>query len=199
MQKSHSREAEAAIAAIVEQRAQADAEYRRSLSTEAVEAERKAAEYPPGRDQGRAADRIAAAAGAGRRHRSAARGPHDRRRGHPGAVPARAGSRRQPDRDRGDAVEPRHRLRLCRAGRRDQGRHLQLHQIRPAARQGAQRLAGCDQPRPSARRLGQDARRRRRHERAGGARNSSTPPGSRSTGPRCRSTTSWSASPRAWR
>jgi hemolysin D len=45
VQKSHSREAEAAIAAIVEQRAQADAEYRRSLSTEAVEAERKAAEY----------------------------------------------------------------------------------------------------------------------------------------------------------
>ncbi|MGA2043243.1 MAG: HlyD family type I secretion periplasmic adaptor subunit [Roseiarcus sp.] len=45
VQKSRSREADAAIAAIVEQRAQAEAEYRRTLSAEAVEAERKAAEF----------------------------------------------------------------------------------------------------------------------------------------------------------
>jgi hemolysin D len=45
VQKSRSVEAAAAIAAIVEARAQAEAEYRRALSTESVEAERKAAEF----------------------------------------------------------------------------------------------------------------------------------------------------------
>ena len=33
-------------------------------------------------------------------------------------------------------------------GSRDQGRHLQFHPIRPAARPGAQRLAGRHHPRP---------------------------------------------------
>jgi hemolysin D len=43
IQKSRSREADAALAAITETRAQAGAEYRRTLSSELVEAERKAA------------------------------------------------------------------------------------------------------------------------------------------------------------
>lgn len=42
VQESHLREAEAALAAIVETRAQAEAEYHRTLSSELVEAERKA-------------------------------------------------------------------------------------------------------------------------------------------------------------
>jgi hemolysin D len=45
VQKSHSHEAEAAIAAIVEARAQTEAEFRAKLFAESVEAERKAAEF----------------------------------------------------------------------------------------------------------------------------------------------------------
>ena len=48
---------------------------------------------------------------------------------------------RQPYGDRGHDLQPRYRLRARRAGGRDQDRHLQLHQIRPGARAGAIGLA----------------------------------------------------------
>jgi hypothetical protein len=53
------------------------------------------------------------------------------------------GAGRQPPRDRGDGVEPRHRLCRARSGSRDQDRDLQLHALRPVAREGAERFAGC--------------------------------------------------------
>ena len=55
MQKSRLQEAEAAVAAIRETRAQAEAEYRRTLSDDLAEAERKASGVGAGPGQGRAA------------------------------------------------------------------------------------------------------------------------------------------------
>ena len=101
-----------------ETRAQAAAEYRRTLL-------RRARRRPStrrrglraGSDQGRAADQAAAPHRAGRRRRAAARGAHDRRRRDAGADAAGGRAARQPSRDRGHGVEPRHRLRPSRARR----------------------------------------------------------------------------------
>jgi hypothetical protein len=141
IQNSRLREADAALAAISETRAQAAAEYRRTLSSELVEAERKVA--------GLSQDLIKAEQ---RTRLQLLTAPVDgvvqqlavqHRRGRDsGAIIARRCAAGQPSGDRGNGIEPRHRLRACRTGRRDQGRHLQFHTVRPAARPSGERVAG---------------------------------------------------------
>ena len=117
-QKQADAEADAAIGAIERDRAAGRGRVSPQRSTtDLAKAEREGRRAAPGRDQGRAADQAAAAHRAGRRRRAAARGPHRRRRGDAGAAAARRRAGRQPPRDRGDGVEPRHRLRPAPARR----------------------------------------------------------------------------------
>ena len=201
VQQSHKNEAEAAFQALIEQRAQAVFEYRHSLADDLVKADAKAA--------GLTQDLIKAARKTGLQRLTApVDGTVQQLAVHTvgGVVtPAQplAGRRagRQPSRDRGDGVEPRHRLRPSRPGRRDQDRHLQLHPLRPAAWRSRDCVAGRDQPRQAAGRAQRAADRADKDTAASTerARSSSMPRASRSTGPQCRSTTSWSTSPPAWR
>ena len=89
VQRSHLKEAEAAVAAIRETRIQAVAEYRKSLSDDLAKSEQKANGLA--RDLIKAQQRTQASAAdvTGRRRRAAACGPHRRRRGHAGAIAAR--------------------------------------------------------------------------------------------------------------
>ena len=137
VQKSHLQEAEAAAAAIRETRGQAVAEYRHTLSDELAKAEQKAGGLAQDLIKAEQKTTAAATDRAGRRRGAAARDPHRRRRRHARAGAAGDRAQRQPAGNRGDGVEPRHRLRPSRTGRRDQDRYLQFHPLRPAARRGA--------------------------------------------------------------
>ena len=140
MQQSHLHEAEAALPAVVEQRQQAVEEYRRTRLGELATAEAKAA--------GLAQDVVKASKNSRLKIlRAPVDGTVQQLAVHTvggGAGAARGGAARQPARDRGDGAELRCRLCPRRAGGRDQGRHLQFHQIRAVARLRTQCLEGCD-------------------------------------------------------
>ena len=110
VQKSHLREADAAVAAIAETRGQAAAEFRRTLSDELVKAEQKANGLAQNLDQGRAEDQASAVDRSRGRCGAAARNPHGRRRGDPCPASDDGRTERQPAGNRGHGVEPRHRL-----------------------------------------------------------------------------------------
>ena len=137
VQKSKYQEADAAVAALTETRAQTAAEYRRTRFEELAKAEQKAA--------GLAQDVIKAEQ---RTKLQVLTAPVDgvvqQLAVHtiggvvtPGAGAARRGAARQPSRNRSHGVEPRHWLRPCRPEGRGQGRYLQLHPLWAAARRGA--------------------------------------------------------------
>ena len=147
VQKSHQQEAEAAVAAIRETRNQAEAEYRHSLSDDLAKAEQKAS--------GLAQDLIKAEQ---RTRLQLLTAPVD------GMVQQLAihtvGGVVTPAQSLLVVVPSDSRLEIeamvsnsdigfVHAGQeaRDQGRHLQLHPLRPPARRGGQRLAGRHHPR----------------------------------------------------
>ena len=149
VQKSHLREAEAAVAAIRETRGQAAAEYRHTLSDELAKAEQKA--------NGLAQDLIKAEQKTKLQLLTA---PVD------GVVQQLAihtvGGVVTPAQSLLVVVPSDSRLEIeamvsnrdigfvhAGPGSRDQDRHLQFHPLRPPARRGAQRLAGRHHPRPA--------------------------------------------------
>ena len=151
VQQSRLQEADAAIAAITESRAQADAEFHRTLFGDLAEAERKAGGLADDLAKGGAAHQASASNRTGRRCSSAALGAYHRRRGDAGAAIGRSRAGRCRSRSGSHGLEQGHRLRTPGPGRPDQGRHVQLYPLRAASRPRGKRFAGCHGPRNSAR------------------------------------------------
>ena len=86
VQKSHLKEARAAVAAIIETRSQTKAEYRRTIFGELTEAERKAGGFGRSVESG-ATHQTSAADGPGVGHRSAASRPYSRWGCYPRSIP----------------------------------------------------------------------------------------------------------------
>ncbi|SDR46704.1 type I secretion membrane fusion protein, HlyD family [Rhizobiales bacterium GAS113] len=153
--KSRYREAEAATAAIVETRAQMEAEYRRGLSGELAEAERKAA--------GLTEDLVKA---------------EQRTKLQLLAAPVDGMVQQLAVHTVGGVVTPAQTLLViaptdsrleieAMVSNRDIGFiHVQLHEIRGRSRRGAQRVPGCDCTRQASRQVGRDPGRSRRWQRA---------------------------------
>ena len=87
VQKSHLREAKAAVAAIVETRGQTNAEYRRTLFGELAETERKAAGFAADLSKAEQRTKLQQLTAPGVGHRSATVRPHRRRGGYSGSIP----------------------------------------------------------------------------------------------------------------
>lgn len=146
VQQSRLAEAAGSAASLRQQRAQAEAEYKRTTLSDLQTAAQKAAslhEQAIEADQKYRLQTLTAPVDGTVQQLAV----HRRRRGDARASGDVGGARRQPSGDRGHGAEPRYRIRAGGAGGSDQDRYVQLHQIWPVARACALDLAGCGAPR----------------------------------------------------
>ena len=152
VQKSRLEEANAALAAIIETRAQTEAEFQRTTVRRACGGGAQSRRFRRRSREGGAANEASTSNCAGRRRRAAALGAHRGRRRDAGPAIGRRRAGRCRARSRGHDLESGHRLRTSRPGRPDQGRYVQFHALRLASRSRGERVTGRDRPRNSARR-----------------------------------------------
>jgi hemolysin D len=147
VQQGRLAEAAAGVAALREQRSQAEAEYKHKNLDDLAQAEQKASSLQEQLVQASEKYRLqtlpAPVDGTVQQLAVHTEG---------GVVTPAAGADgrrpgRQSPRNRGHDFKPGYRLRARRTGCCGQNRHLQLHQIRSATRQGADCVAGCDRAR----------------------------------------------------